>query len=186
MVGAADWPHDQFAREQPEDRTSAVWPRLADRASIPFGRRSRPCRPSIEHGWDLQLALQSLRATLVGSRTPKGIHAGGGQSNRQVAATPTVSGSDGWSAWSATVHATPYSLVPSITMSRSHEHTRLRSPARRLTSEDPPPAGIHWAGQDSNLGATDYELWRCPGSRVFPGCSVWLSCSQLQSDRAVR
>src|ERR1017187_9400239 len=136
MVGAADWPHDQFAREQPEDRTSAVRPRLADRPSIPFGRRSRPCRPSVEHGWDLRLALQSLRATLVGSRTPKRIHAGGGQSNRQVAATPTVSGSDGWSAWSATVHATPYSLVPSITMSRPHDRTRLRPPARRLTSED--------------------------------------------------
>jgi hypothetical protein len=48
----------------------------------------------------------------------RGIRAGGGQSRRLVAATPELSGSDGWSAWSATVQEQPYSLVRSITMSR--------------------------------------------------------------------
>jgi hypothetical protein len=44
MVGAADWPHDQFAREQPEDRTSAVRPRLARSAEHPF----RPAKQALQ------------------------------------------------------------------------------------------------------------------------------------------
>src|ERR1019366_5470695 len=52
------------------------------------------------------------------ANTQRGIRAGGGQSRRLVAAKPELSGSDGWSAWSATVQEQPYSLVRSITMSR--------------------------------------------------------------------
>src|ERR1019366_718015 len=78
------------------------------------------------------------------ANTQRGIRAGGGQSRRLVAATPELSGSDGWSAWSATVQEQPYSLVRSITMSRpdSAVHNGGRGSGAR-DGAPPQPGAAH-------------------------------------------
>ena len=61
--------------------------RHSDGPTIRIDFRSRACWSRSEHERNLLLVFHPFRAKPGGSRTPKGMHAGGGQSNRLVAAT---------------------------------------------------------------------------------------------------